>query len=83
MPPDDLLSAVRLQPVQPFRLRLTDGRTFDIRHPDQMIIGRRSAVIGLPAETNDPYFDQRITVDLIHVVSHEPLQAPSSSNGPA
>jgi hypothetical protein len=83
MPPDYLLTAVRLQPFQPFRLQLTDGRAFDIRHPDQMIVGRRSAVIGLPADANDPYLDRRITVDLIHVVSQEPLQISSSSNGPA
>ena len=83
MPPDDLLTAVRSQPFHPFRVRLTDGRKFDIRHPDQMIVGRRSAVIGQPADANDPYLDRRITVDLIHVVSREPLPISSSANGTA
>lgn len=82
MPPDELLTVVRSQPFQPFRVQLTDGQSFDIRHPDQMIVGRRSAVIGLPADANEPYLDRRVTVDLIHVVSHEPLQVQSSSNGP-
>ena len=85
MPPVDLIAALRAAPFVPFELRLTDGRRYEIRHPDMLMVGKRSVVIGLPSPfPDDPYLDHRITVDLIHVVSHEPLPAaPAGSNGGA
>ena len=34
MPPEDLRTALRQQPFVPFRLHLTDGRSFDVPHPE-------------------------------------------------
>lgn len=80
---DELLEHVRRQPFVPFRLTLTTGRTFEIHHPDLIMVGRREAVIGITNEPTDTAFDRAAHVDLFHIVMAEPFPppAPASSNG--
>jgi len=40
MRPDELLTWVRTVPFVPFRIRMNSGRTFDIRHPEMLRVGR-------------------------------------------
>ena len=84
MTQDDLQDAARRQPFDPFRVILTTGAIYDIRHPDLIMVGRRAAIIGI---TNDPggtAFDRTIKVDLLHVVGIEELPGvPPSNNGPS
>jgi hypothetical protein len=83
MTQEELREHARRQPFEPFRMLLTTGATFDIYHPDLIMVGRRSAIIGL---TNDPggtAYDRTIKVDLLHVVGVQDLPAkPTGSNGP-
>jgi hypothetical protein len=82
MAPEELLTILRERPFQPIRIALTDGRSFEVRHPEMVLAGRRSAVIGLPAQgETEPLYDRRITVDLLHIVSVEPIQTPAKPNG--
>jgi hypothetical protein len=84
MTQEDLQDAARRHPFQPFRLVLTTGETFDIRHPDLILVGRRAAIIGITNEPGGTAFDRTFKVDLFHVVGIEelPVSPPSSSNGP-
>lgn len=68
----------------PFRLTLTEGSGYEVRHPELCMAGRRSAVIGLaPASGPDILFERSVTVDLLHVVKLEPLDASAANtNGP-
>lgn len=37
---DDVITLMRLQPIQPFTVHLNNGRKFEVRHPDQaMVVG--------------------------------------------
>jgi hypothetical protein len=85
MTQEELHDAARRHPFQPFRLVLTTGEKFDIRHPDLIMVGRRSAMIGLTNDPNGTAYDRSIKVDLLHVVGIEelPVSPPPSSNGPA
>jgi hypothetical protein len=70
---EELREYARKQPFQPFRVALTTGDVYDIRHPDLIMVGQRSAVIGL---TNDPagtFYSRSFIVDLIHVVGIQEL----------
>jgi len=40
---EDLRNALKAQPFHPFRLHLTDGRMFEIRHPEFMFMPPRNA----------------------------------------
>jgi hypothetical protein len=78
----DLQSAARRQPFEPFRVVLTTGTTYDIRHPDLIMVGRRAAIIGITSDQAGTAFDRTIKVDLFHVVGIEELPSPSA-NGPS
>ncbi len=73
---DDLLTWVRAIPFVPFRLRMNSGRTFDIRCPEMLRVGRSTVNIytfaGSPAE---PY-EHMDMVGLLLIETIEPLEAP-------
>jgi hypothetical protein len=73
MRPDDLLNQLRKRPFQPFRLALTDGRSYEVPHPELAMIGRSTVIIGLarPGEA-EPVFDRHVTVSLLHIMQIEP-----------
>ncbi len=73
---EDLLVWLRATPFVPFRIRLNSGRSFDIRHPEMLRVGRSSVNVfsfaGAPA---DPY-ERMEMVSLILIESLEPLESP-------
>jgi hypothetical protein len=80
---EELHQASRHQPFEPFRVILTTGATYDIRHPDLILVGKRSAVIGVTSEPDGTAYDRTIKVDLLHIVAIEELPVkPPSTNGP-
>jgi hypothetical protein len=79
MRPDDLLELRRERPFQPFRLHLTDGATYEVRHPELVMVGRSKALIGLPAHDLTPgVFERYHTVALLHITRIEPLETPAA-----
>lgn len=86
MPPLDILQALRKRPFEPFRLLISDGTSYDVRHPEVALVGLGSLVIGIPAagQTQLPY-ERYETIDLRHVVKMLPLEAtaPTGGNGTA
>lgn len=84
MTQEELQLAARRQPFEPFRILLTTGDRYDIRHPDLIMVGRRSVTIGLTNEEGATAYDRTIKVDLFHVVGMEELPPlPSGANGSA
>jgi hypothetical protein len=76
MPPEELRTALRQQPFVPLRLHLTDGRSFDVSHPENLMVGARVAVVGVfqPTHANgQTFFDYTETITLVHIVSLEPI----------
>ncbi len=81
MAPEELVAVLRRRPFVPFRITLTEGTTYEIRHPELCMAGRRSAVIGVPAPGDpDRLFDRSVTVDLLHIVQIEPLETAGRAN---
>ena len=75
----DILEYVRRKPFKPFRLTLTDGRTYEVHHPELAMVGFSIVVIGVPApNSTDPVFQRAVTVDLAHIMEAEHLPAASS-----
>lgn len=82
MRPEDIRELLRQKPFQPVRLTLTDGRTYDVFHPEMLMIGRSTIAIGIPKRNGpDPIYDRLITVSLLHIMQIEPLEStPSASD---
>jgi hypothetical protein len=72
--PDDVRMELRRQPFVPFRLHLTDGRTFEVRHPDMVLVMSRSLVVGIIDPPGSTYPERNEVIALMHVVSLEPLR---------
>jgi hypothetical protein len=84
MTQEELYTVVHKQPFEPFRVVLTTGTTYDVRHPDLIMVGKRSATIGTTNNPEAKVYDLTVKVDLLHVVAIEELPvSPSSANGTA
>ena len=76
----DLLDILRAEPFVPFRIYATDGRTHDVRHPDQALVLR--SVVVLPIISLEGVPERQESLSLVHIVRVEQLAPPvSSSNG--
>jgi hypothetical protein len=79
MRPNDLLTWLRAVPFVPFRIRLNSGRTFEIRHPEMLRVGRSSLnVYSFSGEPADPY-ERMEMVSLLLVEAVEPLEPAQST----
>ena len=75
-----------MEPFRPFRISMASGRSFDIRHPEMVQVGRSSLTIFsfvTEEPTNGEEAEQKermheISLMLIEAV--EPLDIPSQSN---
>lgn len=74
---DELRETLAKAPFQPFRIHLTDGRSFDIRHREFAGLTRHSIFVGEPSG-DDEVPDRMIQCDLLHVVSIEPINGQSA-----
>jgi hypothetical protein len=79
MPPQDLLVMIRKRPFVPFRVHVSDGTVYEIRHPELVMTGLGSAVIGVPSDPNQPLYERTETVALRHIVRLEPLEVTASN----
>jgi hypothetical protein len=83
MPPEELLRHLQRRPFEPFRIRLTDGGAYEVRHPEMVLPALHTAEIGLPHNPALPIAGQIVTVSLAHIVRLEPLEAAAAGDGAA
>ncbi len=77
---EDLRQFLRQKPFRPFRVTLTDGATYDIRHPELVALGRSSVFIGFPKPGDpEPVYDDYRVVSLLHVMQAQPVDTAESS----
>ena len=48
MRPEDILELLRKHPFEPFRIHLSDGVAYDVRHPDMAIVQRSKVIVAVP-----------------------------------
>jgi hypothetical protein len=73
MSPHDNLDEVRRTPFEPFRLVLSDGARYDIRHPDQCMVMPKSVMIG-EVTPEDDFIEWTININCWNVVRIEPIE---------
>jgi hypothetical protein len=83
MRPEELRELIRRQPFVPMRLHMTDGKTYEIRHPENVILSRARVDIGVGADPATGVVDHVDFVSLLHIVRIEdvPAAAPQGGNG--
>jgi hypothetical protein len=82
MSPTDLQEDLRKRPFEPHRLYVLDGTMYDIRHPEQCMVGIFSSVIGVDPDPNTLVFKRLIRIDNNHIHKVEPIHGiPITTNG--
>jgi hypothetical protein len=64
MRPEDLYRLLHQNPFPPTRVHLKDGRCYDIRYPNQAVVGKTFIDIGIPLPNQpEPIFDYVESLD--------------------
>lgn len=72
MRPDDILDLLRARPFEPFRLYLSDGAVFEIRHPDMAIVQRSKVTVAVPGPKGpDGPAERTVNCALLHITRTE------------
>ena len=79
--PDDIRSRLRLSPFRPVRIIISSGQTFDVYHPDLVMVGRRDMIVGMASSENPTQYDRTTRIPIMHVTALEDLPAASAVNG--
>ena len=69
---DELYKALHKSPFEPFRIQLTNGESWVVRHPDFAALTRTSIYVGV-SSGRDNIPDTFNQYDLLHVVRIEPV----------
>ena len=80
MTADDFHSVLRVRPFVPFRVVTSDGTSYEIRHPELVMVGLGSTVIGYPTPSNPMTVARYDIVSMFHIIRLEPM--PTAATGP-
>ncbi len=75
MTSQEVLNYVQATPFRPFRIRMNSGRTFEIRHPEMVRVGRRDVLIFTFLSDSPGIYDRWENVSLVLIESLSPLEA--------
>ena len=79
MTPQDLRMLVKRKPFKPFRMTMATSETFDVLHPETLIVGRSIAALGIgQAGPDEAIAEHIIWLDLNQIVHIQPI-APSGA----
>ena len=77
--PRVMIDFVTAEPFRPFRMHMASGRTFEVRHPEMVKVGRSSVTVHAPPEGNDEHPERWQEVSLMLLESVDPLDAKSAA----
>jgi hypothetical protein len=75
MSSQEVLNCLQAQPCRPFRIRMNSGRTFEIRHPEMVRVGRRDLLIFTFVSDAADVYDRWENVSLVLIESLSPLES--------
>src|SRR4029079_10409022 len=68
------------RPFEPFRVRLSSGDAYEVRHPEMALLLRNGIYVAIANGGND-LPDQAVWCSLLHVAAVEPLAAGRGNQG--
>jgi hypothetical protein len=75
MTPQEVLNYVQAQPFRPFRIRMNSGRSFEIRHPEMVRVGKRDVLIFSFVSDSPDVYDRWDNVSLLLIEFLSTLEA--------
>jgi hypothetical protein len=72
----DVLEMLQRRPFQPFRIHVSDGTVYEIRHPEMMAVSRSRALVFFPPKGLAlPALERYEVVALLHITRLEPVES--------
>jgi hypothetical protein len=81
MSANDFFTLTRQRPFVPFRIITSDGTIYEVRHPDMVLVGMSSVLVGCPSEQPPHAYDRYDVVSMRHVVRLEPEPSAETAAG--
>ncbi|MEM1060721.1 MAG: hypothetical protein AAGJ97_00185 [Planctomycetota bacterium] len=75
MNPEEILAHVDREPFVPFRLRMSSGRRFDIKHPENIKVGEDSVHVYVYSQKDKRLYERVVILGLSLMESIEPVDA--------
>jgi hypothetical protein len=76
MTPNQVIGHVTAEPFRPFRIHTASGRTFEVRHPEVVQVGRTTLTIFVPLADIPDAEGTWYKLSLMLIESIEPVDAP-------
>ena len=64
---------LRQRPFSPFRIHLSDGSRYDVRHPEMLLVSRRSLALTIFSRPEAKLAERIVLCDPMHVTRIEQL----------
>lgn len=71
---------LKQQPFKPFRIVTSSGQSYEVPHPDLLLIGVNELVVGAASKQDPSVFENVNRVAIVHVTALEDLPARTSRN---
>ncbi|MGL4463050.1 MAG: hypothetical protein ACRC1K_12945 [Planctomycetia bacterium] len=71
--PEEIQARLREKPFRPLRFIVSEGRRYDVHHPDLVLVGERDLVIGFARPSRPTIFDRTVRVAIMHLVAIEEI----------
>jgi hypothetical protein len=72
---------VTAEPFRPFRIKMASGQSFEIRHPEMILVGRTSVRVYTSLDTDSAAAERWHDVSLVLMDTLEPLEPASARTG--
>ena len=69
----DLQARIRRRPFEPLRIVTSSGESFEVSHPELIMVGRRELIIGTASSRDPRVYEQWSEVALMHVTAIEKI----------
>ena len=81
---EDIKKRVRQKPFRPLRIVTTAGESYEVSHPELIMIGLRDLQIGMASRRDPAVYDDWACVPRVHISCIEELstQEPDSDSAP-
>jgi hypothetical protein len=73
MTPQHITALLERTPFVPFRIHLTNGQTFDVKHPDFVWVFRSRLELAVPSTDEQKIMDRAEHISLLHITRIEEL----------
>jgi hypothetical protein len=80
---DEIQARLRERPFVPLRIVTSSGESYDVIHPDLVLVGERSLIVGIASNSNPTIFAATSHVALMHITELQdlPITPPKETPG--